>query len=116
MRRVKDWRLPENTVVVGRPGKWGNPFRAQDTGTQYPSLNDEQIAGMLVSHFRDLLRAGGSLHYPNWLFWGGQRGPRDVSYPSETEIRAELAGKSLACWCPLDRPCHADVLLEVANA
>ena len=28
----------------------------------------------------------------------------------------ELRGKDLACWCPLDKPCHADVLLEIANA
>jgi hypothetical protein len=28
--------------------------------------------------------------------------------------RAELAGRDLACWCPPDRPCHADVLLELA--
>jgi hypothetical protein len=27
-----------------------------------------------------------------------------------------LRGKNLACWCPLDRPCHADVLLELANS
>lgn len=32
------------------------------------------------------------------------------------EARAVLAGKDLACWCPLDGPCHADVLLEVANS
>ena len=30
-------------------------------------------------------------------------------------IRRELAGRDLACWCPLDQPCHADVLLEIAN-
>ena len=29
---------------------------------------------------------------------------------------AELRGKDLACWCPLDEPCHADVLLELANS
>jgi hypothetical protein len=29
---------------------------------------------------------------------------------------SELRGKDLACWCPLDQPCHADVLLEIANA
>jgi hypothetical protein len=33
-----------------------------------------------------------------------------------TAARRELAGKDLACWCPLDWPCHADVLLEVAAA
>lgn len=32
------------------------------------------------------------------------------------QARAELAGRDLACWCPLDQPCHADVLLEIANA
>ena len=30
-------------------------------------------------------------------------------------IRQELAGKNLACWCPIGSPCHADVLLEIAN-
>lgn len=31
------------------------------------------------------------------------------------DIRTGLAGLTLACWCPLDQPCHADVLLEIAN-
>ena len=26
-----------------------------------------------------------------------------------------LRGKNLACWCPLDKKCHADILLELAN-
>ena len=30
-------------------------------------------------------------------------------------IRNELAGLDLACWCPLDQPCHADILLDIAN-
>lgn len=33
----------------------------------------------------------------------------------ESDIKRELKGKNLACWCPLDKPCHADILLEVAN-
>ena len=40
----------------------------------------------------------------------------EPAYPSDEEIRAELAGHDLACWCSLDEPCHADVLLELANA
>jgi hypothetical protein len=31
-------------------------------------------------------------------------------------IQRDLRGKQLACWCPLGQPCHADVLIEVANA
>lgn len=34
----------------------------------------------------------------------------------EDEIRHELRGKVLACWCSLDKPCHADVLAEIANS
>ena len=30
-------------------------------------------------------------------------------------IRRHLAGHDLVCWCPLDSPCHADVLLDLAN-
>jgi hypothetical protein len=31
------------------------------------------------------------------------------------DVRRELGGRDLACWCPPGEPCHADVLLEVAN-
>ncbi|EPX82062.1 hypothetical protein Salmuc_02429 [Salipiger mucosus DSM 16094] len=30
-------------------------------------------------------------------------------------MQTVLRGRDLACWCPLDRPCHADILLELAN-
>lgn len=45
--------------------------------------------------------------------WAVDAGLCDV--PSPEQIRTELRGKDLACWCPLDQPCHADVLLEIAN-
>ena len=47
--------------------------------------------------------------------------PRPGTHPCQIEtvtpsmVRTELAGRDLACWCPLDQPCHADVLLSVAN-
>ncbi|HLM17336.1 MAG TPA: DUF4326 domain-containing protein [Acidimicrobiia bacterium] len=31
------------------------------------------------------------------------------------DVRHELRGRDLACYCPLDEPCHVDVLLAVAN-
>ena len=30
-------------------------------------------------------------------------------------VVSKLRGRDLMCWCPLDQPCHADVLLELAN-
>jgi hypothetical protein len=32
------------------------------------------------------------------------------------DVKSELRGRDLACYCPLDEPCHADVLIEVANS
>jgi Domain of unknown function (DUF4326) len=44
--------------------------------------------------------------------WHSQRGPQ---FPWESQIRDLLGGRDLVCWCPLDQPCHADILLTLAN-
>ncbi len=58
-----------------------------------PSLRAESVAQFR----RALLKADGALPF------------------TSEDVRRELRGKNLACWCPSDQPCHADVLLEVAN-
>jgi hypothetical protein len=53
----------------------------------------------------------------------GTRGIAIASFREKAEAQMEacpqfyepLRGKNLACWCPLDKACHADVLLELAN-
>ncbi|HET7675665.1 MAG TPA: DUF4326 domain-containing protein [Gammaproteobacteria bacterium] len=84
--RKKGWRMPPNTVYVGRPTKWGNPFTVNKYGRE---------AALERFH----------LHLCN---------PNSALGFDLGEIK-ELRGKNLACWCPLDAPCHADVLLELAN-
>lgn len=84
-KRTRGWRMPQNAVYVGRPTKWGNPFR--------PSGDSDR--GLAVCNFSMWIREGIAAN----------------QYPDLTELR----GKDLACWCPLDQPCHADVLLELAN-
>jgi len=84
-RRTAGWRMPAGAVYVGRPGKWGNRFGADDT----PGNRTGAVA---------LFRLWVNQH-PGYA----------------AAARTELAGRDLACWCPLDRPCHADVLLEIAN-
>jgi len=96
--RAKGCRMPENTVYVGRPSKWGNPFRIG-----VPNADDCMTcadAAEAVLKYRSELTT----------FRGGFTGLTVV------EIQRELRGKHLACFCPLDQPCHADVLLEIANA
>ncbi|MDR6971242.1 DUF4326 domain-containing protein [Leifsonia shinshuensis] len=90
LSRRKGWRKPENTVVVARPSKWGNPFPIADLGR-----------AQAIAAFRAMLDDPATR--------------AALGYPEPEEIREQLAGKNLACWCPLDQPCHADILLEVAN-
>lgn len=98
-RRTKGWRMPEGAVYVGRPTGWGNPYAVGwRYAIEYPGGRREVYADV-----RD--RAQAVELYRTWL--------RDQ--PSMIDaIRDELAGRDLACWCPLNEPCHADVLLHVA--
>lgn len=86
--------MPPNTVYVGRPTKWGNPFRVRGKGF---SPGVQQTATQAVKRFRE------SIH------------PVPLQLAFARKDVAELRGKNLACWCRLDQTCHADVLLEIAN-
>lgn len=131
-------------MCVGRPTRWGNPFvyRAKVGGlVRYrPETPDEfefegrvSADGMRHPYFapdgtvtdyyvRWATRAEVVELYRRTLF-EPDRGMIDA-YPSKggrfarvtvEEIRAELAGKDLLCWCDEDQPCHADLLLAIAN-
>jgi hypothetical protein len=94
LSRAKGWRMPPNTVRVSRPGKWGNPCKVEGA----------------------VDRAYAAAAYVAWL--SGDMIGRDLYGPPPTvaEIRAQLAGKNLACWCDKRGHCHADALLHLANA
>jgi hypothetical protein len=98
-KRTKGWRMPKGAVCVTRPGKWGNTFSVSEYGVKLSVFNHRQRMrnlAMVNPHAFD-----------------------------------ELRGKDLACWCHLCEkhrdgkpmgvecsdcaPCHADVLLEIAN-
>jgi len=95
-RRIAGWRMPAGAKYVGRPSKWGNPY----------GVSGETTAADAVELFRDML---------NRAPQGDGQWGRTGETVFDT-IRRELAGSDLACWCPLDQPCHTDVLLEIANA
>lgn len=114
LSRTRGWRKPPGMIVVSRPSRWGNPIKALDVGSQYPSLDDRQVATLIVRDFK-VLAERGHLGFPNWRHFGGERGPVAWTYPPVAEIREQLGGRDLGCWCPLAMPCHADVLLRIAN-
>lgn len=109
LRRTKGWRMPENTVSVARPGKFGNPFTIEAAIDSEYATNDTARA-FVVECFRDWL-TNWSATGRNW--WQGPESDRRKA--TIEEGLPTLRGKNLACWCPLDQPCHADVLLELAN-
>lgn len=87
-QRTKGWRMPEGAVYVGRPTKWGNPYTMEEMTGVRPQFRRRAVVDAFGDEF-------------HWL----KGGP---------EVEA-LRGKDLVCWCRLDQPCHADVLLEWAN-
>lgn len=106
LSRAKGWRMPPNTVKVDRTTKWGNPFVKHGDGVAM----DRALA---VDLFTSLLAREGSW-WARPMPW--PKGKMPAGPPTAVdEVKAELRGKNLACWCPLDGPCHADVLLALAN-
>ena len=93
VRRRRGVALPPGTRYVGRPTRWGNPYVWRPGELRAGRVQVRDRAEALARYEADL------------------RGdPARVA-----DVRAELRGVDLACWCPLDEPCHADVLLRVAN-
>ena len=115
LSRKKGWRKPENTVVVARPSKWGNPFRIVRTDCSMGGLCwAVALGGMVVQQHIDSQERARALAVHFFRSWIEEEDHHDLPDP------AELAGKNLACWCPLPAPgepdiCHAAVLLELAN-
>ena len=95
-KRTKGWKMPPNTVNVTRPGRWGNPY--------YVGMFRDYDAAMAVADFEKWI--GGDV---GARVWAGKP-------PTKEDIREELAGKNIACWCALGQPCHGDVLLKIANS
>jgi hypothetical protein len=95
LSRRAGWRKPADAIVVSRPTRFGNPFTANGDRAE------------AVARYREWLETP---HHGYTMIRNGHRYVR----PTPDDLEA-LRGHDLACWCPLDQPCHADVLLEIAN-
>lgn len=95
--RAKGWKMPPNTVYVGRPSVYGNPYVIK------PDL--QHLSWFRADLLKEQTARGGPTEDHKWATW----------FWRMARLLPELRGKNLACWCPLDQPCHADVLLELAN-
>lgn len=105
LRRSKGWRMPPDTVKVDRSTRWGNPFDWRTAQDEWGGTDDEAKASV-VSIFRDWLTMEEAERF------AAQLRPRRIEILANLR---DLRGKNLACWCAPGSPCHADVLLELAN-
>lgn len=105
-------------LYVGRPGKWGNPFKAigdmiYGDASHRRKIFDPWIFIETTPLTGEPLRERIIFLYREWL------AGRDTNFlrpaPTQQEITTALKGKNLSCWCRLGETCHADVLLEIAN-
>ena len=88
--------MPPNTVSVARPTKWGNPYPVRSSRRFHP-----KEPGSTPAQAVEAFRA-----------WMAENLAANAFTRQALE---ELRGKNLACWCKPGAPCHADVLLELAN-
>ncbi len=91
-KRSAGWKMPANTLKVDRTTRWGNPFTIVECGS---------AAIAVAQHGR-------------WMR-GEIAAPGGVEPPSRDVLRTALGGRNLACWCALNGPCHADLLITLAN-
>ena len=91
-KRIKGWRMPKGAIYVGRGSKWGNSHKT----SEYSFESIDQCRNAARRDYRHDLTSG-QLPY------------------RVADVKRELKGKNLACWCPIDSYCHADDLLEIAN-
>jgi hypothetical protein len=123
-KRSKGWKSPPNTVYVGRPTVWGNPFYVRTTLYQdkwqvrhyeellaeFPTKREAQAEAVRLFEKwfnTDIADIGTELHnFRNRYGWKG------FSLACAVNM---LSGKNLSCWCGLDESCHAEVILRLAN-
>ncbi|SKM39123.1 Uncharacterised protein [Mycobacteroides abscessus subsp. massiliense] len=114
-KRVKGWRKPEGAICVTRPGRWGNPFKVVPAGTEPGPFSRRRERVWTVEGPGTFFQGTGTREwaaayavrlYRRWLLGSMKR---------VEDLIPLLRGHDLCCYCPLDQPCHADVLLELAN-
>ncbi len=106
MTRNKPWRGDNpDAVIVDRRTKWGNPFTIEGCIEAGFADGRDDARPICVGAFRDWLNGNS---WATGHYW-------DAHLAAIRADLHELRGKDLACWCPLDASCHADVLLELAN-
>jgi len=89
-------------VYVGRPTKWGNPFKVGDNNVEHIDTESYDFVDIVtIKSVAECIE-----EYEEYIKEQIEEENLDIN---------ELAGKNLSCWCKIGEPCHADILLKLAN-
>ena len=110
LSRKKGWRMPANTVIVDRRTKWGNPYFVKKKRSLYHVFK-------VTEHGAKKSIGLGAKTQREALAIALNKFRKIITYTLRTspDYLEPLRGKNLACWCKEEAPCHADILIELAN-
>ena len=119
-KRTKGWRMPEGAVYVGRPTEWGNWARAGDCRDCLYGPHDYAHRPMTRTEAVEEYRIGWEAMVQAEADIGLMT-PEELRLTGVSGIQVDLFADlrdatALVCWCPLDQPCHADVLIELLSS
>ena len=115
-KRTGGWKMPENTIYVGRPTKWGNPIKLDGDCIYIDASYRRKIFNPWV--FYNVGDIDDVIYLFEKILKGTQFQNNDLQYWSDHFKKLnvkDLRGKPLSCWCKLTDKCHVDVLLKYAN-
>ena len=102
-KRTKGWKMPPNTVYVGRGTEYGNAFNKTQIAVTFGQKGYPMP--LVALHTEPSLERCLDMYIAS-LF---------TVLSFDPEFLAPLKGRNLACWCKEGEPCHADILLKLAN-
>jgi hypothetical protein len=116
LSRKAGWRIPPNTLKVSRGTTLGNPFRIYEHCKGPDGDWGVEDTGRFCQPVMHGWQKAGAVRFAIECY----QQQLDLAYPKGSSARWILArnlaeSDYLACWCPLDQPCHADVLIELAK-
>ncbi len=125
----------ENWIIAGKPVRGDTSDAKRSAGFKFRDIFPACTAQFHIGH--EIARADAAEWFHRWLIDGddpsefipvwptytAEAGYDGMVIPALARVRQfilhqaplQLAGRDLACWCPLDEPCHVDTVLAVAN-
>lgn len=118
-RRTKGWRMPAGAIYVGRPTRWGNPWRV--FFVKPATITEDQLRLRYRFSGYWMVQDDRRNWYPSSQAVAHRFAVRQFRRWATSELGRQilqidqLRGRDLVCWCRQGLPCHADVLLDLAN-